>query len=220
MSFLLLFSRQGKVRMNRWYNSYTDKERRKILKEVPFTVCSRRPKMSNIVEWQDGLKLIYKRYASLIFCIATSNDENELLILELIHRYVELLDAYFGNVCELDIIFNFEKAYFILDELILGGYMQETSRKLCLDAVCEADLLAGEVDMKRILEEVGLYWCFKKQPFFPCFSSSVSQTNKARTFTSEFLCLLWYLFVYKHMRLQLALAIASVLITTYRVSCQ
>ena len=39
-------------------------------------------------------------------------------------RYVEVLDKYFGSVCELDIIFNFEKAYFILDELILGGEMQ------------------------------------------------------------------------------------------------
>ena len=36
-------------------------------------------------------------------------------------RYVELLDKYFGSVCELDIIFNFEKAYFMLDELLLGG---------------------------------------------------------------------------------------------------
>jgi AP-1 complex subunit sigma 1/2 len=39
-------------------------------------------------------------------------------------RYVEVLDKYFGSVCELDIIFNFEKAYFILDELVLGGEMQ------------------------------------------------------------------------------------------------
>ena len=41
-----------------------------------------------------------------------------------VFRYVEVLDKYFGSVCELDIIFNFEKAYFILDELILGGEMQ------------------------------------------------------------------------------------------------
>ncbi len=39
---------------------------------------------------------------------------------------MEVLDKYFGSVCELDIIFNFEKAYFILDELILGGEMQVT----------------------------------------------------------------------------------------------
>uniref|UniRef100_A0A8C0G822 Adaptor related protein complex 1 subunit sigma 3 n=1 Tax=Chelonoidis abingdonii TaxID=106734 RepID=A0A8C0G822_CHEAB len=69
------------------------------------------------------------RYASLYFCCAIEDQDNELLTLEVVHRYVELLDRYFGNVCELDIIFNFEKAYFILDEFIMGGEIQETSKK-------------------------------------------------------------------------------------------
>jgi AP-1 complex subunit sigma 1/2 len=42
-------------------------------------------------------------------------------MLELIHRYVQSLDNYFGNVCELDIVFHFQTAYQILDELIIGG---------------------------------------------------------------------------------------------------
>jgi AP-1 complex subunit sigma 1/2 len=36
-------------------------------------------------------------------------EDNELTSLEILHRYVEGLDGYFGNVCELDIIFNFDK---------------------------------------------------------------------------------------------------------------
>ena len=32
-----------------------------------------------------------------------------------------MLDRYFGNVCELDLIFNFHKAYYILDELLIAG---------------------------------------------------------------------------------------------------
>ena len=47
-----------------------------------------------------------------------------LYLYEYCFRFVEVLDKYFGSVCELDIIFNFEKAYYILDELILGGEMQ------------------------------------------------------------------------------------------------
>ena len=64
---------------------------------------------------------MYKRYASLFFCCAIEESDNELLTLEVIHRYVEILDKYFGSVCELDIIFNFEKAYFILDEFLIAG---------------------------------------------------------------------------------------------------
>ena len=42
--------------------------------------------------------------------MAIGENDNELITLEVIHRYVELLDKYFGSVCELDIIFNYEKA--------------------------------------------------------------------------------------------------------------
>lgn len=38
------------------------------------------------------------RYASLYFCCAIEQNDNELLTLEIIHRYVELLDKYFGSV--------------------------------------------------------------------------------------------------------------------------
>jgi hypothetical protein len=49
------------------------------------------------------------RYASLFFVAGVENDANELMVLEILHRYVEVLDRYFGNVCELDLIFNFNK---------------------------------------------------------------------------------------------------------------
>jgi hypothetical protein len=44
-------------------------------------------------------------------------------------------------VCELDIIFNFEKAYFIFDEFILGGEIQETSKKCVLKAINDQDVI-------------------------------------------------------------------------------
>ena len=40
----------------------------------------------------------HPRYASLYFCVAIEPDDNELITLEIIHRYVELLDKYFGSV--------------------------------------------------------------------------------------------------------------------------
>jgi hypothetical protein len=41
------------------------------------------------------------------FCIDVT--DNELAYLESIHLFVEMLDRYFGNVCELDLVFNFHK---------------------------------------------------------------------------------------------------------------
>ncbi|TKS75016.1 AP-1 complex subunit sigma-2 [Collichthys lucidus] len=140
MQFMLLFSRQGKLRLQKWYVPLSDKEKKKITRELVQTVLARKPKMCSFLEWRD-LKIVYKRYASLYFCCAIEDQDNELITLEIIHRYVELLDKYFGSVCELDIIFNFEKAYFILDEFLLGGEAQETSKKNVLKAIEQADLL-------------------------------------------------------------------------------
>ena len=117
--------------------------------------------------------------------------DNELLTLEIIHQYVEVLDRYFGNVCELDIIFNFHKvsaqpavvwasargrralqthcfppshpgspppylvclaptapaqAYYILDELLLGGELQESNKREVLRVCTAQDDLVAEDD--------------------------------------------------------------------------
>ncbi|EFE40809.1 AP-2 adaptor complex subunit sigma, putative [Trichophyton verrucosum HKI 0517] len=91
-------------------------------------------------------KVVYRRYASLFFIAGCSSTDNELITLEIVHRYVEQMDKYYGNVCELDIIFNFQKAYFILDELLLAGEMQESSKKNVLRCISQQDSLE---DMER-----------------------------------------------------------------------
>ena len=69
------------------------------------------------------------RYASLYFVACIEKEDNELIVLDIIHHFVEVLDRYFGNVCELDLIFNFHQAYFILEEMIVGGHIIESSKK-------------------------------------------------------------------------------------------
>lgn len=46
-----------------------------------------------------------------------------------------------SQVCELDIIFNFEKAYFILDEFLIGGEIQETSKQMVNRSIEASDML-------------------------------------------------------------------------------
>ena len=86
---------------------------------------------TNFVEYEN-FKLIYRRYAGLYFCFGVDVTDNELLLMERIHLFVELLDCYFSNVCELDIVFQFNKVYSILDEFILAGEVQETSKRVIL----------------------------------------------------------------------------------------
>lgn len=59
--------------------------------------------------------------------------------LEFIHNLVETLDKYFENVCELDIMFNLEKAHFIVQEFALNGCILETNKTNILSPVYQID---------------------------------------------------------------------------------
>lgn len=116
-----------------------------------------------------NIKVVYRRYAGLYFVFGVDITDNELLLMETIHLFVELLDQYFSNVCEvstvvsphlftdyfiflketpslplwiqLDIVFHFNKVYNILDEFILAGEVQETSKRVILDRMQELEKL-------------------------------------------------------------------------------
>ncbi|KAL2928722.1 AP-1 complex subunit sigma-2 [Bienertia sinuspersici] len=89
-------------------------------------------------------RLKKKRYASLYFCMCIDQDDNELEVLEIIHHYVEILDRYFGSVCELDLIFNFHKAFYILDEILIAGELQESSKKTVARLIAAQDSLVEQ----------------------------------------------------------------------------
>jgi len=141
--YFLLISRQGKTRLSKYFVPYSQKEKAKISRDVAQAVLERGSKMCNFLDWKDG-KLVYKRYASLYFVAFVDKEDNELLALEVIHHFVEILDRYFSNVCELDLIFNFHKAYFILDEVLMAGELQEPSKKAVLRVVAAQDLAVEE----------------------------------------------------------------------------
>ncbi|GAB5035479.1 ap-2 complex subunit sigma-1 [Nannochloropsis oceanica] len=133
--FLLLQNRQGKTRLSKWYvPPPTEAEKFRLEAEVHKLIVSRDRKYTNFVEHQN-YKLIYRRYAGLYFSLGVDVTDNELAYLESIHLFVELLDEFFRNVCELDIVFNFNKVYSILDEFILAGEIQETSKREILERI-------------------------------------------------------------------------------------
>uniref|UniRef100_V5F0R5 AP complex subunit sigma n=1 Tax=Kalmanozyma brasiliensis (strain GHG001) TaxID=1365824 RepID=V5F0R5_KALBG len=139
--FILVQNRQGKTRLSKFYVPYDDEEKIRMRGEVHRLIAPRDQKyQSNFVEvgaapertYFRNYKLVYRRYAGLFFCVCVDANDNELAYLEAIHLFVEVLDAFFGNVCELDLVFNFYKVYAILDEVFLAGEIEETSKHVVL----------------------------------------------------------------------------------------
>ncbi|KAJ1611008.1 putative clathrin assembly protein AP19 small subunit [Cryptosporidium canis] len=151
LKFLLLVNKQGQIRLSQYYAQVTRDERfvlegqliRKCLlkgkNQCPFLefnnykvslpcVCSPDSDLTRL--FATSLQIVFRRYASLYFILGLENSDtvNELSYYELIHFIVETLDKYFENVCELDIMFNLDKAHIIIEEIIMSGRIAETNK--------------------------------------------------------------------------------------------
>jgi len=132
--FFMILNRQGKIRISKWYMTYEEKEKQRMILEIHRTISSRDSRFTNFIEFLN-FKIVYKRFAGLYFIFCIDYNDNELSHLELIQLVVELLDQYFGNVTELDLIFNFHKVHALLDEMIIGGEILETSKTSILSTI-------------------------------------------------------------------------------------
>eukprot|EP01134_Creolimax_fragrantissima_P001918 CFRG1918T1 len=129
---IMIFNNYGKPRAVKFYKQTQIELQQQILKETFDLVTKRSDHVCNFLEGGKLLggpdtRVIYRHYATLYFVFSVDSSESELGILDLIQVFVETLDRYFENVCELDLIFNVEKVYAILDEIVIGGMVVETS---------------------------------------------------------------------------------------------
>lgn len=142
IQFLLMVNKQGQTRLAHYTHYMPIKERITLEGELVRKCLSRNNLQCSFLDHRQ-YKIIYRRYASLYFIIGVDveDDINELSYLEFIHNLVETLDKYFENVCELDIMYNIEKAHFIVEEFILNGCILDTNKSNVLQIVQFIDKL-------------------------------------------------------------------------------
>ncbi|KAE8228171.1 hypothetical protein CF326_g6906, partial [Tilletia indica] len=59
INWILLISRQGKVRLAKWFSTMSPKSKSKITKDVTQLVLARRTRMCNFLEYKDS-KVVYR----------------------------------------------------------------------------------------------------------------------------------------------------------------
>ncbi|KAK1834522.1 putative ap-3 complex subunit sigma protein [Podospora conica] len=141
----LVFNGQGQPRLTKFYTQLDTSIQQRLISEI-FTLVSNRPPGScNFLPLPPLLAasgtsnsasephndvpslVTYRHYATLHFIIISTSTESPLALIDIIQVYVEALDRLFENVCELDLIFNFETLHATLGEMIVGGVVIETS---------------------------------------------------------------------------------------------
>jgi AP-3 complex subunit sigma len=61
--------------------------------------------------------------------------ESELGVLDLLQVFVHVLDSCFENICELDIVYHYDRVNYVLDEIIMGGMVMETNSEVILQTI-------------------------------------------------------------------------------------
>ncbi|KAH0732308.1 hypothetical protein KY289_003496 [Solanum tuberosum] len=138
---VILMNDKGKPRLAKFYDYHPAEKQQELIRRLYGVLSSRAENVSNFVKvdslFGPDARLVYKTYATLHILFIFDSSENELAMLDLMQVFVETMDKCFSNVRELDIVFNFNKVHAILDEIILGGQVLETSSSEVVKAVEE-----------------------------------------------------------------------------------
>ncbi|XP_025103848.1 AP-4 complex subunit sigma-1-like [Pomacea canaliculata] len=127
IKFFLIANRVGQLRVSRYFEKI-DSLKRQHLESTIISHCLKRiDKQCTIFQLEDTV-IIYRKYVNLYLIVGTTPDENELAVLELMHNFLETLDLYFKKVSELDIMFNLDRVYMILDEMLINGIVAQTTK--------------------------------------------------------------------------------------------
>ena len=143
---VLIVNDVGKPRLVRFYDHTPLNKQSSLVQEIFSLLRVRNKEDSCFVPWKTSefsgqLKIIYRHFASLYFVMVVDTAESELAILDLIQVLVQVLDSCFENVCELDLIYHFDKLHYILDELVIGGSVLESNLDSITNAIRETSLI-------------------------------------------------------------------------------
>nr|PVC50751.1 clathrin assembly protein [Theileria orientalis] len=127
IKFVVMINKRGQTRLSHYYEPFTLEDKSALESELIRKCLIRDDTQCSFFTLRD-MTIVYRRYASLFIIVGTTPDENELTIYELVQNIVETLDRHFENVCELDIIYNLDKAHFILNEMIANGRIIECNK--------------------------------------------------------------------------------------------
>ena len=135
---VLIVNEEGEPRLVRFYDQTRIGAEQHMVVKLAYDLLKNRNsdccflKTSKI----DGT-LIYRHYASLYFIVIADECESELGILDLLQVFVHILNNCFENICELDIVYHYDRVNYVLDEMVMAGMVLETNTEVLLSTLAD-----------------------------------------------------------------------------------
>ena len=129
---IFLLNRYGNLRFTKIYAEEENNLDRDALTKRIYTVIVDTKNINIILDFEFlgiNRKLVFKTFGSTFLALILDDSENELAIMDFISVIMSCFDEIFKGVCEVDLIMNPEKIYFMMDEMISGGIVIETNKE-------------------------------------------------------------------------------------------
>ncbi|ODV87904.1 hypothetical protein CANARDRAFT_26088 [[Candida] arabinofermentans NRRL YB-2248] len=142
---VLIVNNKGTPRLIKFYTQVDIQTQQLLLQQVYQLVIKRSDSQCSfltpppLLENYPDIKVIYRHYATLYFVFIVDQQESELGILDLIQVFVQVLNTCFKDVSELDLVFGWQVLETVLEEIVQGGMVIDTSIKNIVNAIDEAN---------------------------------------------------------------------------------
>jgi len=147
IKFCVVANKMHQLRFRKFYD-LTIVANEALITEVVAKAISRHPKQCSFFH-HEKMKVIYRQYSGLYFIFGATLDENELALFEVIQFFLLCLDSYFNEVTELDLMFNLDSVYMIMDEIFSDGDILETNKERVVEGIVLLEQSSADHESKK-----------------------------------------------------------------------
>lgn len=139
---MLIVSKDGNVQFSHYFTHINSNSRTALESRVASKCLSSDKDACHFLGEGDHT-LVFRWFGPCLFIVAADDTENELMVYEFLSLYVSALHRYFGKFSERHVLFNVDRLHMVLEEMVVGGEIVESSIRNVLSPIHMLDTVSS-----------------------------------------------------------------------------